>query len=124
MLDIKWDNQCSLGNERIDLQHHAFIDSIRSSSDAVDSHLEPELTTRALEELALYAKFHFFAEGTLMINSHYPRYELHRKEHVHLLETLDNRIDEFWSMKRPVKPWSSLYSSGSSCINCIRTRNS
>ena len=99
MIDIKWDKRYLLGNERIDLQHHVFIDLIRSSSDAIDSHLDLEQTKRALEELVLYAKFHFFSEETLMINSHYPKYELHREEHVQLEETLEKKIDEYMANK-------------------------
>ena len=99
MIDIKWDKRYLLGNETIDLQHHVFIDLLRSSSIAVDSHLNLEHTKRALEEFVLYAKFHFFSEETLMIKSNYPNYELHRKVHVQLIDTLGKKIGEYLANK-------------------------
>ena len=97
MIDIKWNKQYSVGHAAIDHQHRVFIDLIRSTSDAVDSRLNKEIIRRAFDELVLYAKFHFFSEETLMINSEYPGYESHRQLHVQLLTTLGEKIEEYMS---------------------------
>ena len=94
VIDIKWGKQYSVGNEAIDRQHQVFIDLIRSTSGAIDSHRSKEFVRRGLEELTLYAKFHFFSEEALMINSNYPGYESHRQEHIELLSAFEEKIYE------------------------------
>ena len=45
-----------------------------------------------LEEIALYAKFHFRSEENVMEQLHYPDLENHRKEHYQLVEVLSNKM--------------------------------
>ena len=94
MINISWDGKLSVGNEKIDNEHKVFIDLIRSCSQAIE---KQEDANRLLEELTLYAKFHFFSEETLMIQSGYPGYESHRKEHVMLLARLSDKIHSYRS---------------------------
>ena len=95
MINIKWDKSYSVNNEKIDNEHRVFIDLVRSCSDAIDSHMDIDYVCRQLEELALYAKFHFFSEENLMINSKYPDYQKHKGEHIQLLETLEQKISYY-----------------------------
>jgi len=43
----------------------------------------------------LYAKFHFFAEESMMINSGYPDSESHMKEHARVLSAFEKKINEY-----------------------------
>ena len=95
MIDIKWEKRFAVGYEKIDDEHRVFIDLIRSSSEAIDGQKSPEHVTRFLDELVLYAKFHFFSEETLMICSNYPKYEEHKQDHIRLFETLVQQIEEY-----------------------------
>ena len=95
MINIKWDKNYSVGYERIDNEHRVFVDLIRSSSDALDSHMDVDIVCRQLEELALYAKFHFFSEENLMINNKYPYYWEHKEEHTQLLNVLEQKIAHY-----------------------------
>lgn len=92
MINIKWDKNYAVDYEKIDNEHRVFVDLIRSSSDAIDSHLDVDSVCRQLEELALYAKFHFFSEENLMINNKYPFYREHKNEHTHLLDVLEQKM--------------------------------
>ena len=95
MIDIAWGPQYAVGNEMIDHQHQVFVDLIRSSSDAIDRRRSEESVRRSLEELVLYAKFHFFAEESMMINSGYPDSESHMKEHAQVLSAFEKKINEY-----------------------------
>jgi hemerythrin len=95
MIGLYWSDRFTVGNEKIDNEHKVFMDLVRSSSAAIDSHNDTEYVGRYLEELKLYAHFHFFSEETIMINSGYPNYESHRQAHLELLDTLDKKICEY-----------------------------
>ncbi len=95
MIKIQWDAKFSVGNEKIDREHRVFLDLVRSCSEAVEDGSDPGFTLRLLEELSLYARFHFFSEETLMIKSAYPDQEAHHRDHVRLLAELRDRIHEY-----------------------------
>lgn len=95
MIDIYWDDKYTVGNEKIDNEHKVFIDLIKTCSEAIETDRDVDYVSRFLEELVLYAKFHFFSEETLMINSAYTEYKTHREEHERLLATLRAKIFEF-----------------------------
>lgn len=54
--------------------------------------MDIDCVCRQLEELALYAKFHFFSEENLMLNSKYPEYQKHKNEHTQLVEALQKEM--------------------------------
>jgi hemerythrin len=95
MIAISWGPQYLVGNDMLDHQHQVFADLIRSSSDAIESRRGEESVRRSLEELVLFAKFHFFAEESMMINTGYPASESHMNEHALLLSALEEKIDEY-----------------------------
>ena len=95
MIDITWGPQYAVGHEMIDHQHQVFVDLIRSSSGAIDSRRGEESVRRSLEELALYARFHFFSEQSLMINSDYPDTEAHTQEHARVLSTFEKKMEAY-----------------------------
>jgi len=97
MIDITWGEQYATGNEKIDHQHQVFFDLIRASSEAIDNGHGEEPIRRALHELALYAKFHFYFEESLMINSDYPETESHVSKHEVVFSTLKEKIDDYFA---------------------------
>lgn len=104
MINIIWDNKYSVGYEYIDNEHRVFIDLIRASSKAIDANMDIDRVSRHLQELMLYAKFHFFAEENLMINSKYPQYQSHKEAHTQLIDSLEEKVAAYRSNPEDGEP--------------------
>lgn len=94
-MNINWDNKYSVGNEKIDNEHKVFIDLIRACDEAIENGVAIDYIDRILNELMLYAKFHFYSEETLMVISGYGNYESHREEHGRLIAMLEDKIRRY-----------------------------
>lgn len=92
MIHVAWDKKYSVGYERIDNEHKVFIDLVQANTNFIDAQMDSDFVGRHLEELVLYAKFHFFSEENLMIDSQYPHYEAHKEAHLQLMEELEQKI--------------------------------
>jgi len=95
MIDIKWDDKFSVGHERIDQEHKIFLGLIKAVSIAADEAIPKEKILRILVEIKKYADFHFYSEENLMIDSGYPDYEEHKKEHQLLLARFDGQLHDY-----------------------------
>lgn len=91
----KWDNSFSVGNERIDHQHHYFLNLIEYLNENIDSAASKERIRNYLEEVILYARFHFCSEENMMIQFGYPDYEHHKELHAELFREITDRITHF-----------------------------
>jgi hemerythrin len=96
MIKILWDTKFSVGHERIDHEHQVFLNLIRNISlmDDQDSSQHDRIF-RTLKEIHKYAEFHFLSEENIMLDVSYPEYEIHKKEHEHLLAQLSDQIYAF-----------------------------
>lgn len=89
---LEWSDALLVGNERIDFEHRTFFGLVGDFQKARLNQAEKKILTGLLEEIALYAKFHFRSEENVMEQIRYPDLENHRKEHYHLVEVLSNKM--------------------------------
>lgn len=94
-MKIRWSDEFSVGNEKIDSEHKTFVALVGQLSSAIESNHDQAMIRRMLTELELYARFHFFSEESMMIENRFPGYEAHRRQHVKLLTDLGMRAREF-----------------------------
>lgn len=92
---ITWTSDFKIGIGDVDLQHEYFvflinrlIDELKISDDSVYKH-------RLLEELCLYAGFHFTSEENLMMKTGFPGLGEHKHLHRDLLSSLNDRINYY-----------------------------
>ncbi|EGV31147.1 hemerythrin-like metal-binding protein [Thiorhodococcus drewsii AZ1] len=120
MIDIEWDNKFSVGHERIDHEHQVFLDLIKNVSLCDDEHMPRERVFRLLTEIGKYADFHFYSEENIMLDTGYPDYEAHKREHSMLLCKLYDYIHRYRvedidldSMVEFLFEWFALHTTGS-----------
>ncbi len=95
MTEIAWDECFATGHARIDEQHRVFIGLFREIADGYGRGDPPERLRRLLDELRLYAEFHFVSEENIMADTGYPGITEHQEEHRRLLSRLRARINEY-----------------------------
>jgi hemerythrin len=89
---MEWDDRLLTGNARIDFEHKIFLDLLRHFSEARAARATSERLLRILEEVALYARFHFRSEENLMQDAGYPDLVEHREQHRRLVNELSNNL--------------------------------
>lgn len=89
---LEWNDGYLIGNERIDFEHRTFFGLVTDFQKARINEADKKTLAGLLEEIALYAKFHFRSEENVMEQLHYPDLENHRKEHYQLVEVLSNKM--------------------------------
>ena len=89
---LQWDHKYELGHEKIDFEHHIFLNLVIEFKKAVDDEVSNEKLIRIAQEVIKYADFHFLSEENLMIEQGYPDIEAHAKLHMHLLSELRDRL--------------------------------
>ena len=94
-MNIAWDNKYEIGIDRIDFEHRIFLGLIKDLSDAVEGGQPRTKLSRIIDEIRLYAAFHFLSEENIMIDIDYPDLQPHREEHARLLSLLDDKLHTF-----------------------------
>jgi hemerythrin len=87
---LEWSRDYLIGIDRIDFEHEAFFSLIRDFQAARLRHAGKRELQNMLEEIGLYAKFHFRSEENVMEALDYPGLEAHRQKHWDLIESLSN----------------------------------
>jgi hemerythrin len=90
-MPLHWDEKYNLGNEKIDAEHHIFLDLIVEFDSLATLGASKDKLVRALKEIGKYAEFHFLSEENLMIDSNYPDLEHHIKLHRILVASLEDQ---------------------------------
>ena len=89
---ILWQDHYQIGHPRIDFEHRIFFDLISDFHLARTGGAPPDKLQRILEEVVLYAKFHFKSEENMMFDLGYPGLEAHRLMHRQLTERLGQQV--------------------------------
>jgi len=89
---LEWTDRFLIGHERIDFEHRTFFGLVVDFQKARINEADKKTLAGLLEEIALYAKFHFRSEENVMEQLRYPELENHRKEHYQLVEVLSNKM--------------------------------
>ena len=89
---IDWNDAFLIGDERIDFEHRMFLSLIRHFAEARAAGAPLERLLRILDEVALYARFHFKSEENLMQDTGFADFEEHRESHRQLVNELSNHL--------------------------------
>ena len=89
---IHWQEHYLIGHPRIDFEHRIFFDLIVSYHEARVGGAAPDKLLRILEEIVLYAKFHFKSEENMMQDLGYPGLDEHKALHMRLTEGLGTKV--------------------------------
>ena len=89
---ILWQDHYLIGHPRIDFEHRIFFDLIVDFHRARTGGAPADKLQRILEEVVLYAKFHFKSEENMMLDLAYPGLEAHRVQHRQLTERLGHQV--------------------------------
>jgi hemerythrin len=92
---IEWDNKFEIGHERIDSEHRIFLGLIKDLDRAIANGDSRDRIRRVLDEIQLYARFHFVSEENIMTDVDYPALDAHRGEHARLLSLLEDRVQSY-----------------------------
>jgi hemerythrin len=85
---LKWTKDLSVGNEGIDAQHRNMFDLINRAASLQASGGPFGEIAELIREMLRYSDEHFKTEDDLMIDSDYPLFGTHRREHLKYMETL------------------------------------
>lgn len=91
-MTLQWDDRYNLGHERIDAEHHIFLDLVVEFDSLASQGASTDKVVRTLKEISKYAEFHFLSEENLMIDCKYPELGEHALLHQHLIATLDDQL--------------------------------
>jgi hemerythrin len=89
---LVWSPENELGIPRIDRQHETFVDLVNDFESARLGNASKEELLGILNEIALFAKFHFCCEENLMQKIGCPCFEEQREKHQRGIDTLSNLI--------------------------------
>ena len=83
-----WESKYEIGIEELDLQHQNFLKLIKKVELAGKGYLRKITIEDILQEIILYAQFHFRNEENLMKEFDYPEFDKHKEEHINLADNL------------------------------------
>lgn len=89
---LEWSDKYLIGIDRIDFEHETFFGLVSDFEKARLDKADKMVLLGILDEIALYAKFHFRSEENVMKALGYPDLEAHEKKHLQLIEDLSNKI--------------------------------
>lgn len=89
---ITWDDHYLIGVERIDFEHRIFLDLINNFNESRLKNESLEVLSNILQEVALYAKFHFKSEENMMQKINYPELVEHQNHHRQLIDLFSTKM--------------------------------
>ncbi|MBB6480183.1 bacteriohemerythrin [Spirochaeta isovalerica] len=91
----EWNESLEIGLDSIDREHRFFLDLIREIEVEALRDRESEFIQLHIDELILYARFHFFSEEIYMKKIKYPDLDKHRELHLQLIGKLSDQVTRF-----------------------------
>lgn len=91
---IKWKEEFSLGIASVDLEHRELIDLINELHDMALDKADQDSVSAMLGEIFAQISAHFALEEKYMIDSRYPHYADHKKDHESLLDELRDIMEQ------------------------------
>ena len=91
-MTLQWDNKYNLGHEKVDAEHHIFLNLIVEFDALATQGVSQDKLIRTLKEIGKYAEFHFLSEENLMIDCDYPDLGKHMNLHRQLIATLEDQL--------------------------------
>lgn len=95
-LQISWTSDLSIGHEPIDADHrHIFDIAKRLQAEILDDDPEYSIVGKVLVELIEHTGGHFAREEALMLETGFPSYEAHKREHTLLMQQVNDLHRQF-----------------------------
>ena len=94
-----WNQNYLINNSKIDNQHKKLVDILNRLYDAMKVGKGNDILSGVIKELIDYTKVHFSEEEKLMIESKYPSYSSHFKEHSAFITKVEAVYKDFNSGK-------------------------
>jgi hemerythrin len=91
---LTWSPEYDIGIERIDRQHRTFLGLVNDYQAERQGTTDRKRLLNLLNEVLLYATFHFCSEENVMEELGYPELEQHVQQHIQLVDSLSNKITE------------------------------
>ena len=94
---VTWSPTFSVGVKLIDDQHKGLLDMVNDMFNHVsgDAAEEDAYFAKIIQETVQYIKVHFSTEEKIMIHTHFPGYEEHKKAHDYFVLTVVDYIKSF-----------------------------
>ena len=90
-----WEKKYEIGIPDIDFQHKYFLQLIKRFYLRANSGMQKELIASHLDEIILFAQFHFCSEENLMKLHGYPGFKEHQKSHENIIQLLSDKLGLF-----------------------------
>ena len=94
---VEWTDEFSVGVAEIDCDHQRLLALLNDLHDAVEAGAGREALGEVLDGLILYVSYHFAHEEGLFLQTNYPGYEKHRRQHEALTDTVKEIHEDFQS---------------------------
>jgi len=92
---IKWDDQLSVKNLKIDSQHQALISMINDLHDSMMAGKSKDTMQKTIQGLVRYAVEHFSTEEQIFLQYGYPNAARHQQEHKKFIEKIEEFSKDF-----------------------------
>jgi hemerythrin len=92
---IKWNDQLSVKNGKIDMQHRTLISMINDLHDSMMAGKSKDVLQKTIQGLIRYAAEHFSTEEQMFLQYGFPDAARHQEEHKKFVETIEGFSKEF-----------------------------
>lgn len=87
-----WSGKHVIGIDSVDTEHETFSHLVSSFGQAMEINADKKVLLGILDEIALFAKFHFRSEENTMETLGFPDFMRHKELHMQLIDDLSNKI--------------------------------
>jgi diguanylate cyclase (GGDEF)-like protein/hemerythrin-like metal-binding protein/PAS domain S-box-containing protein len=90
---VAWDAKHEIGNETIDCEHQLLFKLIVELHEGIKNQLSNNKLNHVIGEIFNYVRYHFISEENFMEEVAYPDFQLHREQHLMLMDNLYNAYE-------------------------------
>jgi len=94
---FKWSDDFSVNIQAVDDQHKILVDLINQLHLAIIEHHGKATAGEVLDRLSEYISTHFTLEESLMRQTHFPEFEIHKHQHDYMIgqvQALQQKLDK------------------------------
>ena len=99
---FKWSPEYSVGIQTIDDQHQKLVNILNRLFIAISKREGNKVIAEILDSLLGYTQTHFSLEERLLQEAKYKDFDAHKKEHIKLLEQLDQLCKKHMLEEKPI----------------------
>lgn len=99
---FQWEDSYKIGIQEVDEQHKELVNILNALHNAIVNHRAKEASRRILDQLAEYTRTHFMLEESLMRVTHYPGFDIHKKQHEDLIKQVVELQEKLTSGKATI----------------------